>query len=113
MHFGDRIRLQREELELTRKELAQKLSIPYHTLAKYETNINEPNFDMLVRIANALDVSTDYLLGVPARNDTTEITPSEKNLIQSYRGLYGAAQERIKNHIDFEFKQQKKIITEL
>lgn len=111
MHFGDRIRLQREELELTRKELAQRLSIPYHTLAKYETNINEPNFDMLVRIAKVLDVSTDYLLGVPARRDTMEITPSEKNLIQNYRGLYEAAQSRIKNQIAFEIKQQKDIIT--
>lgn len=107
MKFGDRIRFQREELEITREELAKQLSIPYHTLAKYETNTNEPNFETLVRIAKALDVSTDYLLGMPASNDITQMTPSEKKLLRNYRSLFDNAQARIRNQINFELQQQK------
>ena len=63
MNFGARIRAARERLGATREELANQLHLQYHTFSKYELSAREPDFETLVQIANALHVSTDYLLG--------------------------------------------------
>lgn len=61
--FGKILTAVREERDLTRKELANKLNISYSTLSKYETDERFPSQEMLLKIADYFDVSTDYLLG--------------------------------------------------
>jgi len=62
MNFGERIKLLREELNLTREELANKFGIAYQTLSKYETNARFPDKETLKRFADFFGVSIDYLL---------------------------------------------------
>ena len=57
----------RESHCLTQAELAKKLQISSSTIAMYERGARNPDPDMLVRIADFFDVTTDYLLG---RTDT-------------------------------------------
>ena len=45
--LGNKVKVLRGELDLTRKELAKDLNISYQTLSKYETNEREPNIDTL------------------------------------------------------------------
>ena len=47
----------------TAKEFAVALGIPYNTYTAYENQKREPKLDMLVKIADLLEVSTDELLG--------------------------------------------------
>ena len=42
----------------------------YFTLSKYETSEREPDYQTLIRIAQALHVTTDFLLG----NDKPQTT---------------------------------------
>lgn len=63
MKIGDKIKQLREEINMSRSELAQKIGITYYALSKYETNERQPDYDTLKNIANLFDVSTDYLLG--------------------------------------------------
>lgn len=107
LKFGDRIRFQREELELSREELAAKLGVSYYTLSKYENNTNEPNFATLVKIASVLTVTTDYLLGAPDHDYSTDLLPEEKNILNKYRTLPEEGKARLKNQLDFEFSQAK------
>jgi len=60
--FGERIRALREELNLTREELANKFGIAYQTLSKYEINGRFPDKETLKRFADFFEVSIDYLL---------------------------------------------------
>lgn len=58
-----RIQAAREQKKIRQKDLATKLGIAPNTLSQYETGKREPDFETLRRIADALDTSTDYLLG--------------------------------------------------
>lgn len=64
MSVGNRITQLRKQIGLTRAELAQRLEIPQTTLRNYEMNLREPRYELLIKIANEFQVSTDYLLGV-------------------------------------------------
>lgn len=63
---GDRIRTFREKSGLSQDELAELASIHRVTLARYESGKVDPGAQALARIADALGVSADALLG---RND--------------------------------------------
>ena len=59
----NRIRDLRLERNMTMREVAQKLKIPYTTYVNYEKGLREPNSEMLIKIANFHGVTIDYLLG--------------------------------------------------
>ncbi len=63
MSFGSKIIILRDQQELSRKELSEKLGIAYQTLSKYETDSRFPDRETLTIIADHFDVSVDYLLG--------------------------------------------------
>ena len=63
MIIGDTVRILREQRGYTQKELANALNITASCLSKYETGRTQPSLDMLVQMANALNTTTDYLLG--------------------------------------------------
>lgn len=57
------IRNLREDNDKTQKELAAYLNVTQTTYSKYELDkINVP-VDVIIKIADFYDVSTDYLLG--------------------------------------------------
>lgn len=57
------IRVKRRALGLTMKQLAALVGVTEAAISHYETGRREPDPDMLGRIANALGVTVDYLLG--------------------------------------------------
>lgn len=57
------LRTLRKQEGWTQREVANKLGIHCTTYTKYETGASEPSFDMLEKLAQLFDVSTDYLLG--------------------------------------------------
>jgi len=61
--FRERLRNARENLNISQKQMADMLGIAVTTYRNYENTSREPNYDILVNIANVLGVSIDYLLG--------------------------------------------------
>lgn len=62
--FQERLRVAREHLrDWSQSELAAKAGMPPTSIAHLETGTRKPSFDTLRRLANALEVTTDYLLG--------------------------------------------------
>lgn len=61
--IGDRILGLRKELNLSQKELAENVGITEASLSRYENNLREPRAEIIIRLADALNCSTDYLLG--------------------------------------------------
>jgi len=61
--FADRLRELRSISGISRKELAQGIGIAESTIANYENNLRLPDYEVLTRIADFFDVTTDYLLG--------------------------------------------------
>lgn len=89
MFRGDRLRLIREERGLTREELTARLNIGANQLWKYEEDGVEPRANAIAAIASALEVTTDYLLGLvdaPDQNLTEEkLSPMERRLLSVVR----------------------------
>ena len=62
--IGQRIREQRERLRITRYALAKRASVSTPYIAKLEDGrIQRPSYDLLHRIAGALEVDVSYLVG--------------------------------------------------
>lgn len=71
--FDNRLVILREELNLTKREAAEKLNLPYTTYSNYENDEREPNSEMLIKISKFYNVSTDFLLGLtPIRKKENE-----------------------------------------
>ncbi len=60
--FGARLKVLRKQKNWAQKELAAKVDIRFQQLNKYESGLNIPPAEMLVKLADALDVSVDFLL---------------------------------------------------
>jgi len=60
--LGNKVRLLREKLAISRKELASELDISYAALAKYETNEREPDLKTTKKFADYFGISLDELL---------------------------------------------------
>lgn len=60
--IGDILKELREDRGLTQNDLADKLRLSRTSISGYENNINDPNLDTLVQLADFFNVSTDYLL---------------------------------------------------
>ena len=62
--FKDRLRIAREGLRgMSQAELAKATGLPPTSIAHFEGGGRKPSFDNLRKLANALNVTTDYLLG--------------------------------------------------
>ncbi len=61
--FPERLKSARETRELTQSALAVLARLPQSSVAHFEAGARKPSFENLRRLANALQVTTDYLLG--------------------------------------------------
>ena len=62
VEFGKRIKEERNRLQMTQEDLAQELNIGYVHMNGIENGRKGCSIDLLLEIAEVLDVSTDYLL---------------------------------------------------
>ncbi|RKJ18391.1 XRE family transcriptional regulator [bacterium D16-50] len=61
--FNKRLREMRMKRGYTQQKLADSVDIALRSYQCYETGTRTPCYDLLVRLADILDVSLDYLLG--------------------------------------------------
>ena len=61
--FPQRLRAARELRDLNQAELARRAGLQASAVSHFETGARKPSFDNLKRLADALKVTTDYLLG--------------------------------------------------
>ena len=48
--------------KIAQKQMADYLAVPENTFSNWVRCVNEPDFEILIKIAKYLNVSTDYLL---------------------------------------------------
>lgn len=61
--FGKRLRAVRMARHMTQQQLSDAVGLALRSYQCYEQGTREPPLDMLVRLADVLQVPTDYLLG--------------------------------------------------
>ncbi len=70
MNIGKTISERRKALGLTQQMLAEKLSISFQAVSKWENGTSFPDVTLLPQLAYALNSSVDSLLGYPVRSET-------------------------------------------
>ena len=73
--FGDRVMQARKEIGLTREELAEKIGTSGPIVGRYERGDMMPSIEIASKIAEALEVSLDFLVG------NSSILVKDKNIL--------------------------------
>ena len=63
-NLGETIKLLRLEKNLTQPQLAKQVGVSSGMISIWENNINEPKASYIKALAQVLDVSSDFLLGL-------------------------------------------------
>lgn len=80
MTFAERLKHYRELAGYkTGKEFAKHLNIPYPSYMAYENRGREPKYELLIKMANILNVTTDELLGNKQTELQTALAFCKKN----------------------------------
>jgi transcriptional regulator with XRE-family HTH domain len=86
---GDRLRQEREKRGLGKQELGRRIQTGPNQISRYETGEADPSPYQLKRIAQELEVTTDYLLGLVDKPDEhlrePELTLDERQLLTAFR----------------------------
>lgn len=63
LSFGDRITVLRKKKKFTPEQLAKLIGVKTDTIDRYENDLDKPSMEKLIELANALNVSLDFLTG--------------------------------------------------
>jgi transcriptional regulator with XRE-family HTH domain len=78
--FGDKLRLLRRQRGFTQTDLARDLGLATHSHVSYlERNRSAPSLDLVLRLADVFNVTTDYLLRdvIPADQPQASVASSQ------------------------------------
>lgn len=83
----DRLRAVREMRGISQNELARISGVAQNQISRYEAGQTDPSSTTLGRIALALDVSTDYLLGLsdlPFSSTPQDLSAENRRLVEAF-----------------------------
>lgn len=90
MSLGSRIKERREQLNLSRNELAERIGVTSSAIANYENEISSPKIELMYKLFNALGCDANYLHqdDMNALIYENTATPEEfEKLVKKYRVL--------------------------
>jgi transcriptional regulator with XRE-family HTH domain len=93
--FTERLKAARELRGLSQTQLATDSGLPPSSVSHFEAGARKPSFDNLKRLAGALNVTTDYLLG---RSDTPDASSTAGRL---HRDMHKLSSEDLRLAEDF------------
>ena len=72
MNIGKKIRNKREDLDLSQRDMAEKIPMNQSNYSKIERDIQEPSLEQFRRICQILKLDPRYLLGLNEFETLTE-----------------------------------------
>ena len=107
MDIGNRIRMRREELEMSQSELARKVGYTSRTtINKIERDGRGISQDKIVAIAKALKVTPSHLMGWEDEEVAT-LTARQEQAVENYFNLTESNQIVVDGLIESLLNQQK------
>lgn len=88
VEFGLRLRQLRKDRKLTQQQLADLIGVKNSVISFYEVGERTPSPDVLRKLALALHVTADYLLGIEreATLDATGLDEQDRLVVQMMIG---------------------------
>ncbi len=91
--FGLKLKTLRKQAGLTQQQLATQLGITKSVVSFYELQARSPSPEVLAKLAQIFHVSTDYLLGLDAR-ETIDVSGLDEKDISALRTLVDSLRKR-------------------
>lgn len=102
----ERIRALMTDRDLNQRRLSEDLGVPPSTFSNYMTGANEMPLELLTRVADYFEVTTDFLLGRAVdRRPLLLISPVEQGMLMEYRALTANQKEMVRHAIQL-FREQ-------
>jgi transcriptional regulator with XRE-family HTH domain len=86
VRFPQRLKKARTDKGFSHTELARQVGIHYTQIGRYETKGSQPSAEVLSKMANALEVSSDYLTNGTA-DDMAESSLADKELLNQFKAI--------------------------
>ena len=100
-NFNENLKEARLKSGLSQKDLSENIGVAKSTYSLYESGKREPNVDTIKKIASALNVSADTLLGIDeepttlaAHFDGDEYTEEELDEIKQFAEFVNKGKKR-------------------
>lgn len=103
MDFEKRLAELRKEKKLSQNELAQKAGVHGNILGRYERGEAKPSIDIAMKLAEALEVSLDFLVG----KEELQVDQSMINKILTIQKLPNQDREHILFTLDAMLRDAK------
>ena len=100
MTFGDRIRARREELGMSREELAGLLEVTPSAVSNYEIGVSFPKRDIMLRLFDGLQTDPNTLFQDRFQNGELLLDSGERRLLENYRGLSPLGRQTVRTMVD-------------
>ena len=100
MSFGNQLKRRREELGLSRIELAERLGIAPTSISNYENGQSFPKEEIILRLFDGLETEPNDLFRDSFRAGGWVLTHSERQLLDRYRGLSPKGRETVRSVVD-------------
>jgi len=93
--FKKRLADTRKRRELSQEGLAKKAGLPATAISHFESGGRKPSFDNLRKLADALDVSIDYLMG--RTDEMSGHVSADVEIARHYENMTEADRERARD----------------
>ena len=100
MSFGTQLKRRREELGLSRADLAERLGIAPTSISNYENGLSFPKEEVMLRLFDGLDTEPNDLFRDSFRSGAGVLSYSERQLLGRYRGLSPKGRETVRSVVD-------------
>lgn len=99
MNIGQRMKLRRQEINLSAEKLAEKLGVSKTTIYRYEKGeIEKFPIELVEPIAKALNTTPAYIMGWEVKDDINVI----------YNQLENSRQKKVYSYAKYELDEQNK-----
>ena len=82
MTFGQKLKQYRGQLNITQKELAEQMDVTFQTISKWESDINEPDFASVRKLAKIFHCTIEDLLSDEEPSSDGEESPEEPEITE-------------------------------
>lgn len=100
MSLGERMRARREELGMSRQQLARLLGVSLSAIGNYETGVSFPKEEVMLRLFDSLRTDPNFLFQDSFQGGAQVLGRSEHALLERYRGLSPVGRETVRSVVD-------------
>jgi len=85
--FGERLTALRNERGITQVQLAEMIDSTQRAISRYENHSEYPPGPVIIKLAKALQVTSDELLGLKIKRAVTKENPETKRLWKKFQQI--------------------------